>query len=630
MKRKPQQPQPKRGPVRRRKARFVRTAKTKGAPSAGVLSAALILQMAHAPDGWLIASGLGLGAWYGRAGYDAVRERRSGGKSAARRRRRYQGFATSRELKRNLSAAAVRKDAKVTRPSMLGGTRGLPASEYGIHLCTGGTPSRALYSGLRNCVQAYGTTGAGKTAYLGSVILDAPGSVIAQSSRTDLRAHTVLARADEGPVYDFAPGIAGTGTNFGWSPLAGSPLLAAEGIDDSCRDPDIAAHTAGYLMHAAPQNKDGSGAWCDAAAADLLRLMLHAAAIAPGASMLDVLAWARDPYSPDPMQILKERGTPGWAHELATMLASGGELVQNVSATTAKALAWMSSPELAAAACPELSGLPVLDPAAFLTSSSTLYLCSEDRPHSSVTPYKACLMAKIFDTGRMLAAWSSGMRLDPPCVFVLDEAWKSGLPLDDWMAVAGGYGMPLITGWQSRAQLAQKYGDAGGRAFWDAAPAKMIFGGYDDAQALEDFSKVCGMRDTWHHVKNGDGTKGRQHAEEPLVPVGRLSNLNEAQVVLLYRRTRTVIGMTKRVWDHERYRGQPQPGWAPPAPAVVPERQIALEAPKREAIPMPAGPITPPAVTAASTDPLDEVRSTTWQPESRDQAVTAPSAPWTS
>jgi hypothetical protein len=284
------------------------------------------------------------------------------------------------------------------------------------------------------------------------------------------------------------------------------------------------------------------------------------------------------------------------------MLAGGGDLVQNVSATAAKALAWMSSPELSAAACPELSGLPPLDPAAFLTSNSTLYLCSEDRPHSSVTPYKACLMAKIFDTGRTLAGWSSGMRLDPPCLFVLDEAWKSGLPLEDWMPVAGGYGMPLVTGWQSRAQLAQKYGDAGGRAFWDAAPAKMIFGGYDDAQALKDFSEVCGMRDTWHHTKNGDGTKGRQHAEEPLVPVGRLSNLDEAQVVLLYRRTRTVIGITKRVWDHERYRGQPQPGWQPPQPAVMPEPQPAIEAPKREPIPMPAAP--PRDAVTAGTAPL--------------------------
>jgi type IV secretion system protein VirD4 len=603
----PAKPPRKPGTIAQRKAAITRAAKRKAAPSAAVLSAAVVLQAAHAPDGWLLASGLGLAAWYGREGWDAARERRSGGKAAARRRRRHQGFATPREISRNLSVSAARRSARVTRPSFGGRTRRLAAREAGIALAKGGTPARRLYAGFRDCVQVYGTTGSGKSGYLATVALDAPGACVVQSSRPDLRAHTVLGRADEGPVYDFAPGLPGVSGNFGWSPLAGSPLLAAQGIDDSCRDPDIAGHTAGYLMHAAPRNKDGSGAWCDAAAADVLRLMLHAAAVA-GGSMLNVLAWARDPYSPDPLEILHERGAAGWAHELATMLAGGGELMQNVSATAAKAVAWMSSPELKAVACPELSGLPALDPAAFLTSSSTLYLCSEDRPHSVVTPFKACLMAKIFDTGRTLAAMSPGMRLDPPCIFVLDEAWKSGLPLEDWMPVAGGYGMPLVTGWQSRAQLAQKYGDAGGKAFWDAAPAKMIFGGYDDASALEDFSAACGMRDTWHHTKNGDGTRGRQNGEERLIPVSRMSRLAEGQVALLYRRTRVVLADAERAWERAGYRGQPAPGWQPPPlPASAPRRetapaigpQPAIGPPRREAIPMPPAPPRD-AVTAPS------------------------------
>jgi type IV secretion system protein VirD4 len=567
------------------KQKAARAAARKVAPPAAILSAAAILQLASVPDGWMIATAAGITAWYARDSIDGVRDRRSGGKAAARRRRRHQGFATPREITRNLSVTAARRNARVTRPSLDGRVRGLPAREAGIMLCSGGRPARRLYAGFRDCIQVYGTTGSGKSAYLATAALDAPGSCIVQSSRPDLRAHTVLARADEGPVYDFAPGgIAGVSTNFGWSPLAGSALLAAEGIDDSCRDPDIAAHTAGYLMHAAPRNGDGSGAWCDAAGVVLLRLMLHAAAVEPGASMLDVLAWVRDPSDSEPMRILRDRGTPGWAHELASMLARYGEVMESITATAALALAWLSSPELAQAACPELSGLPALDPAEFLVSRSTLYLCSEDRPHSSVTPYKACLMARIFDTGRMLAGFSAGMRLDPPCPFILDEAWKSGLPLEDWMPVAGGHGMPLLTGWQSRAQLAQKYGDAGGKAFWDASPAKMIFGGYDDASVLEDFSAACGMRDTWHHVK-GPGGKTRQPAEERLIPASRLSRLEEGQVVLLYRRTRPVIGMTSRVWDRGDYRGQPAPGWQPP-PLPLPEDppQLAIDPPRTFAV----------------------------------------------
>jgi hypothetical protein len=619
--------------VKARKDKVTGTAKRKAAPSAAVLTAAkkkaaapaavltaaTILQLEHAPYGWLVSSAAGLALWYGRDALDARFHRRSGGKRAARARRKYQGFATSRDLRRNLSAAAVRKDAKVSRPSLDGRA---DAAQCGIRLCDGGKPSRPLYSGWRNCVQVFGTTGAGKTAYLGSVILDAPGPVIAQSSRPDLRAHTVLPRSAMGPVYDLFPGReAGVRTNFGWSPLAGSPSLARAGIDDSCRDPDTAGYTAGYLMHAAPKDPDSkNSSWFDAQGQVLLRLMLHAAACRPRGSMLDVVAWVRNPRDPEPMDILADTRyygtTPGWAHELASMLDRYGDSMESITATAALALAWMSSPDLKATACPELSGLPQFDPAQFVTEPGTLYICSEDRPHSSVTPFKACLMARIFDTGRRLAASSPSMRLDPPLPFVLDEAWKSGLPLEDWMPVAGGYGMPLVTGWQSRAQLAQKYGEAGGRAFWDAAPAKMIFGGYDDAQALKDFSDACGPRDTWHHTHNGDGSKGRQHAEEPLMPPGRLSNLAEAQVVLLYRRTRTVLGITPRVWDHPRYQGPPRPGWQPPSlHPSVPANERAIEAPRREAIPMPGA---APAVTDSAPSAIEE---NTWQSRTPQQAT---------
>jgi hypothetical protein len=605
VKRKPTPAPKKKGRIARRAEKATAAAARATYKPALILSAAAVLQMAHAgPWGWVTLGGVI--TFYARNGIDSRRERRSGGKRAARQRRKFQGFATGRELRRNLSASAVRKDAKVTRPSFGGRTHGMAASDCGLQLCTGGKRPRPLYSGWRNCVQVFGTTGAGKTGYLGGVILDAPGAVIASTSRTDLRDHTVLPRSEMGPVWDLFPrGEGGTHTSFGWSPLVGSPMLAQAGIDDSCRNPDTAADTAGYLMHAAPKDTSGSGQWFDGQGHVLLRLMLHAAACKPGGSMLDALAWVRNPRDPQPLAILADTqkyGTaPGWAHELVSMLERYGDVMDSITATAALALAWLTSPEMAQTACPELSGRPQLDPAEFITTASTLYICSEDRPHSSVTPYKACLMGRLFDTGRRIATHLPGGRLDPPLAFVLDEAWKSGLPLDDWMAVAGGYGMPLVTGWQSRSQIFQKYGPDGGRAFWDAAPAKMIFGGYDDAQALKDFSEVCGMRDTWHWVKHPDGSKTPQHDKEPLVDVGRLSNLGEAQVVLLYRRTRTVIGMTKRVWEHDRYEGTPAPGWQPEAPQRAVEQQPAIDAPHREAI---ATPYAPPAAVSASHNPI--------------------------
>jgi hypothetical protein len=149
---KPAPPPPKRkGRIARRAEKATAAAARATYKPALVLSAAAVLQAAHlGPWGWLALGSVA--TWYGREGADAMRVRRSGGKVAARRRRRFQGFATGRELKRNLSAAAVRRDAKVTRPSFGGRTRGLPAADCGIQLCTAGKRSRPLYSGLRNCM----------------------------------------------------------------------------------------------------------------------------------------------------------------------------------------------------------------------------------------------------------------------------------------------------------------------------------------------------------------------------------------------------------------------------------------------------------------------------------------------
>jgi hypothetical protein len=59
---------------------------------------------------------------------------RSGGRSAARRRRRYQGMARPGELSLSVSLAAVRHSCKHLRPSLGGRTRLLPADEAGIEL----------------------------------------------------------------------------------------------------------------------------------------------------------------------------------------------------------------------------------------------------------------------------------------------------------------------------------------------------------------------------------------------------------------------------------------------------------------------------------------------------------------
>jgi hypothetical protein len=273
----------------------------------------------------------------------------------------------------------------------------------------------------------------------------------------------------------------------------------------------------------------------------------------------------------------------------------------------------MADPVMAAIACPEESGLPVLDPAEFLFSGGTLYVTGTNRPHNSMAPYNAWLCARLFDTAKRVAADIPELhgRMDPPLTIVADEpANTCPAPLDRWSSEAGGWGITIVTGFQSRSQLDTLYGEQGARTVWNNAGVKLIFGGFTDETHLKAFSDVCGTRDTWHHVKNPDGSKTRQPGTEPLFPPERIRLIGDkkTEALVLHHRTRPFLAGPQMVWDLPGYQ-RAEPGWAPPAPAAL--APLAIEAPRREAIPMPAAPAltSDPAIHALP----DLTRSPEWQ-----------------
>ena len=114
-----------------------------------------------------------------------------GGKAAARKRRRYQGTATAREIQGALSLRAHRKRSRVTRPS-LAGVRGLPATEVGVLIGTAGKPRRTIYGSPEDFHAVFGPPRSMKTAWMAGTAIDAPGAALIASSRTDLWVHTSI------------------------------------------------------------------------------------------------------------------------------------------------------------------------------------------------------------------------------------------------------------------------------------------------------------------------------------------------------------------------------------------------------------------------------------------------------
>ena len=232
------------------KRRAVRAA----APSAAVLLAGAAAQAGHAPLHlpdlpYAYMAGASLVSLRARDLYEAAHVRRHGGKRAARKRRKYQGPASAREIHARLSVQAARRRAKVTRPSLGGHTRRLPVTEAGVVIGQGGTPARTIMATAEDFTLLFAGPRTGKSGWLAGVVMDAPGPVLNTSTRVDVWANTVIPRSAKGPVYVLNPGgDGGIPTTLAWSPL------------DGCYHPAGAIEAAGYLMNAAPKDSGGKDA----------------------------------------------------------------------------------------------------------------------------------------------------------------------------------------------------------------------------------------------------------------------------------------------------------------------------------------------------------------------------------
>lgn len=534
----------------------------------------------------------------------AIAWRRMGGERAARARRKFQGTATSREIAKNLSPAAARRRA---------------AGIHAVPVVIASTKGRTLAGAAEDTYLLAAPPRSGKSALLGCWIIDAPGAVLATSTRADLYAHTAVPRSAQGPLWVLNPdGDGGIPSTLSWSPVHG------------CENPATAMQRAGYLIDAAPSDKNGKDAWWDHQSKTFLQYLLHAAALVPGCTVWDVRNWASGILAdPAPMEALANHAAaaPGWGRELFSMAERmradenyGGAVCNGVMT----ALAWLSDPAMAAAACPAPG--TEFDAERFLREGTgTIYLIGADKPHGSLAPYSAAFAAHLFETAKRVASSSPGTRLPHPLTLALDEvAITCPVPLHKWMSESGGHGITVMAAIQALSQLRSRWGEEDGRTIFSNSTVKVIFGGFTDHQDLEAVSAVCGERDTWDRVKNSDGSKTKQPRQVRTVPPERIRMLGKFEALVLHRSTRPVFARVTPVWERRGYCAAPL--GAENFPPRIPQTQPAIAAARRQAIPMPAVPV-PPAVSDGSEIP-DEVRSPQWPQEK--EAVTSRSASATS
>ncbi|SFO39818.1 Type IV secretory pathway, VirD4 component, TraG/TraD family ATPase [Pseudonocardia ammonioxydans] len=494
------------------------------------------------------------------------------------------GWAGWWDRHRHLSAHAVRSAAVATRPSVAaevtpagvgarpapGRVERLPVAQCGTWLgrsVVGPVLDSDCYAAHRDSIGQIAPPQTGKTALMGHHILDHCGPVLVTSTKVDLFEHCAGVRAQRGTVQLFNPeGLGDLGSSVWWSPIAG------------CAHPQTAAERAGLMVGATTSGEDDGDRWDDWSA-NVLTALLMAADIA-GRDMHTVADWVFHPTSDarkggaaEALAILHRAPTgqvpPGTVQSLRNVLSGEATKTRDsIFLTLSRAVQFMTDPQIAALATPT-PGATEFDAGVFVTGCGAAFLVGSDRAHATVAPLLAALTGYVFETAKRVAATRPKGRLDPPLGMFLDEAALiTPVPLDRWIADAGGRGIHIEWAVQSPSQLAQRWGARGADTIWNATNAKLVYGGLTLDEDLEKVSKLCG--DRWEPAPTGDGTE--KYTQVRVCPPDRVRRLPQWHALLIHRATPATVVRISPVWSRPDLLPPPA---MPAPPAAVP----AVEAP---------------------------------------------------
>jgi type IV secretory pathway TraG/TraD family ATPase VirD4 len=448
------------------------------------------------------------------------------------------GLASGWDVRRVSSARMLRKKAKIVRPSLAE----VPVwKRRFVSLTQLGTTVAAVgWVKVRSAAEDHTLTvagpRAGKTGLMMNHLLDAPGAVIATSTKTDILDITRTERGKRGPVWVFDPdGLTDDGSTITFDPLTG------------CTDPGAVMDRASDLLDGVGAKSDDAEHWLNLSR-QALTALLHAAALG-GFTMADVQRWVAHPddrAKGDVLYELRAANATGFEQQAMQFFDNNPRTQSSISTTIMPALSWLSVPTAAAAATP---GGVAFDVERLLAETGTVYLLGAD--DKKTAPLVTALTAHIARQAKALAVKTPGRRLDPQLTMVLDEAALICLiPLDRWTGDFGSRGITLHISAQSRAQLRDRFGEAATGALMTNVTTKVVLAGTSDDDDLQFWSTLCGER--LEQVATRDRTTGGVSISDRRVPVltpGQVAQLRAGQALIITRGMPPAIGRVTMAWN---------------------------------------------------------------------------------
>ena len=463
--------------------------------------------------------------------------------------RRKSGVASGLDIFRHRGAVAMRRRAGTLRPSLALEGRSdrwaqlakLPVSEVAVKLCRVGATQ--VLAAVEEVVIVFGGPRMGKSQWLAGQIVDAPGAVIATSTRTDLLDQVGPMRARRGPVYVFNPvGLGGRESTVTFDPLVG------------CEDPVTASERATDMLAATGHGYHGGGGdrefWDDQGRRNLAALM-HAATLAGDLTMADVQKWLSDlpRHQAEIIGLLHDHSPePAFESAVTQFIETNERTRSSITSTIAPALAWITHGPARDASLPVREGGRPLDISRLLAERGTIFMLGGEE--NQVAPLVCGMTGWVAREARRLAAFCPGGRLDPPLALRLDEAALiCPIPLHQWTADMGGRGVSIVACVQSRAQLVDRYGDAKASAIINNSGARVLFGGTGDRDDLNYWSTLAGERDEPIVTTDLNGrVASRSTRRVPVLAPAQIATLPQGRVVVFTSTIPPVVGRAEQAF----------------------------------------------------------------------------------
>jgi type IV secretory pathway TraG/TraD family ATPase VirD4 len=397
-----------------------------------------------------------------------------------------------------------------------------------------------IWSSAEDVVTLLGGTRQGKSAALACYICDAPGAVVATSTRADLAIATMAYRASKGSsvqVFDPA-GTSGMASSVKFSVLGG------------CTDPATARRRARDMIPAGPSGSERES-W-NALARRTFSVMLYAAALSDR-GIYDVLDWAGAAGSRETweeveaaLKTSKSETVRAWRGMAKQFFTTNSRTQSSITTSMVGALEWALD-DTAAAAGGAIGDPTVFDIREFIATGQTLYIIGTK--DDQVVPLMSALTGEIAYQARTMAK-ANGGRLDPPLALVLDEVTNTcPVDLPSWTSYMGGHNISMFIAAQDPSQLEETWGAAGAKSIQDTTVALLVFGGIKDVVALQGWSQLAGTRDVEVETKDENGkVTGTTIRSEPVVSPAQITSLPAHRAYLVRAGLSACIVDTPTVW----------------------------------------------------------------------------------